>query len=161
MIGVEGFSMRRDEYLEEIAYDLCDFARENYDFDTLEALRHADNVAMTQLYEDTIISDVTGNGSGSYTFSRVQACDAIRDVVPLLYQIDTEEFAQIRLSEDARIRYEEFYDTVERLSDIPEGHLFKPVHPPVGWLFDNPEACDVIIRCYLLPEAIQRACNML
>lgn len=69
---------------------------------------------------------VTGNGSGSYTFSSYKAEEYLTHNLDLLAEA-VEEFGG-------------------------EAAL-------VSLLKDGPEACDVTIRCYLLPVAISNALN--
>jgi len=66
--------------------------------------------------------NVTGNGSGSYWFSRARACEALSCNFDLLADLGDE------------------YGTDSLQSIIKQG----------------PEACDVAIRCYLLPAACSR-----
>lgn len=77
-------------YLESIKEDVKNYIEENkenesYDFDNIEGLKEI-------LYEDLWIDDsVTGNGSGSYTFSTYQAEENIAHNMDLLKEA-CEEF---------------------------------------------------------------------
>jgi len=69
--------MTREEYLEEIKEDVLEYIGENInyeDFDDLEELEE-------KLYDDCFTEDsVTGNGSGSYYFSKWKAAEAIGNI---------------------------------------------------------------------------------
>lgn len=90
--------------------------------DIKEYLRNTDERDEQKLYDDMFIDDsITGNGSGSYTFSTYQAEENLCHNMDLLQEA-----------------LEAFGDTN---TDI----------------LQNPEACDVTIRCYLLGQLLGEA----
>lgn len=110
--------MEKYDYLEAVTNDVRDYISNEIDykdFDSLDDLREYLN---DRLWD---CDDVTGNGSGSYTFCA--------------------------------------YDAEENLCH--NWYLLEEACNEFGWLDEaiqrGPEACDVTIRCYLLPEAIEAA----
>lgn len=87
--------------------------------DIREYLKNTDERDFNVLYDDMFVDDsITGNASGSYTFSTWQAEENLAHNLDLLKEA-LQEFG----------------------SDLN--------------YMENPEACDVTIRCYLLGQALQ------
>lgn len=58
-------------YLENVKEDVKEYLKNNYDVETVEEIEEIDK---DNLYDELFIDDsVTGNGSGSYTFSTYEA----------------------------------------------------------------------------------------
>lgn len=105
-------------YLESIKEDVKDYLKENYNVETIEEINEIDT---DNLSDELFVEDsVTGNASGSYTFSTYKAEENLCHNLDLLKEA-LESFC----------------------SDIN--------------YIENPEACDVTIRCYLLGNAIEEA----
>ena len=69
-----------DKYYKEVYKDACDVAAENFD-GYLENNSDFDD-AWDEFYEDLFIDDsVTGNGSGSYWFSRKKAEESLGEFI--------------------------------------------------------------------------------
>ena len=115
------------EYLKNETEDVISYLKENYSLQTLSAKTSKDRDSFCDQLEDALYTEdsVTGNGSGSYTFDRIEAEQNLVSNWELLRE------AKSALSTD-----------------------FDP-------LTAGPEACDVLIRCYLLPEAINLALQRL
>lgn len=93
---------------------------ENVLEDVKEALKETDERDFQTLYDDFFIDDsITGNASGSYTFSTWQAEENLCHNMDLLKE------------------------ACEEFGSEPD--------------LENPEACDVTIRCYLLGQALEEA----
>lgn len=107
-------------YHEHLINDIEDFLNDNYDSSTLSNKLHTQfDKLHDELYDEMFIADsVTGNGSGSYTFSTL---DAEKNLV-----------GNWGLLQEASEELEPQYNLIEK----------------------GPEACDILIRCYLLSEAI-------
>lgn len=89
--------------------------------DIKEYLRNTDERDEQKLYDDMFIDDsITGNASGSYTFSTYQAEENLCHNMDLLQEA-----------------LAEFGDNTD--------------------ILQNPEACDVTIRCYLLGQLLSEA----
>lgn len=87
--------------------------------DIREYLKNTDERDFNILYDEMFVDDsITGNGSGSYTFSTWQAEENLNHNLDLLKEA-LQEFG----------------------SDLN--------------YMENPEGCDVTIRCYLLGQALQ------
>lgn len=70
-----------DKYYKEVYKDACDVADENFD-DYLETNDNDFDDAWDEFYEELFIDDsVTGNGSGSYWFSRKKAEESLGEFV--------------------------------------------------------------------------------
>lgn len=70
-----------DKYYKEVYKDACDVADENFD-DYLETNDNDFDDAWDEFYEELFIDDsVTGNGSGSYWFSRKKAEEFLGEFV--------------------------------------------------------------------------------
>lgn len=105
-------------YLESIKEDVKDYLKNNYNVETIEEIEEIDK---DSLYDELFVEDsVTGNASGSYTFS--------------IYQAEENLCHNLDLLKEA---LESFCSHIDYL--------------------ENPEACDVTIRCYLLGSAIEEA----
>jgi hypothetical protein len=115
--------MEKYDYLEQVTSDVKDAIIERYDINEL-AVKLEDRESFEQeLYDDLFVSDsVTGNASGSYTFSTYQAEENLSHNLDLLGE------------------------ALEEFGCSPD-YMFK----------NGAEACDVTIRCYLLPNAISAA----
>ena len=112
--------MKKYNYFEAVKNDVMDYIKENVIKVTSE---NRDDIEQ-QLNDDLwTVDSVTGNGSGSYTFSTWQAEENLCHNLDLLGEA-----------------CEEFGSTADILKD-------------------GAEACDVTIRCYLLPQAISEALN--
>lgn len=98
-------------YLEEIKNDIL----ENYDKNYLKG--SSDEKLFDEMWVD---DNITGNASGSYTFSTYQAEENISHNLDLLQEA-VEEFGYNKIN---------------------------PFEKGAEW-------CDVVIRCYLLSQAIQ------
>lgn len=111
------------DYRTNVQEDAKTAILDNYSLrDIYDGLRFARDRFEERLNDELWTDDsVTGNGSGSYTFSTVQAAEF------LAYNLDL-------LAEAV----EEFGGDMDVLKD-------------------GAEACDVTIRCYLLPGAIAEA----
>ena len=74
--------MNRNDYIEEIKNDVIQAIRDNYN--------EGDVINKNELYDDLFIDDsVTGNGSGSYTFSSYDAkMNVIDDLEELVEEIE-------------------------------------------------------------------------
>lgn len=108
--------MEKYNYRENVKEDIKNYIKEN--FNNLE------EVDKESLYDDLFIEDcVTGNASGSYTFSTYQAEENLCHNMDLL---------------------KEACDCFGCDADL-----------------ENAEACDVTIRCYLLGECLEEACEEL
>ena len=111
--------MKCYNYLEEVTNDVINYIKEN---EILVTSENREQLA-TELYDDLWINDnVTGNGSGSYTFNAWQAEENLCHNLDLLSEA-----------------MEQFCSNLDELKSA--------------------EACDVTIRCYLLPQAIEYALN--
>lgn len=110
--------MSNYNYREAVKNDVLEYIKNEIDFadyDTIEELSE-------KLNDDLFTEDsVTGNASGSYTFSTYEAEENLCHNLDLLAEA-----------------VEEFGGTTDILKD-------------------GAEACDVVIRCYLLGEAISEA----
>lgn len=96
-------------YCEEMKKDIENYLEENYETD--------DIITFDEVYDDMFINDsITGNASGSYTFSTYQAEENICHNMDLVWEA-----------------YREFGSTPD---------------------FENPEAMDVTVRCYLLGQVL-------
>lgn len=116
--------MNAYNYREAVKNDVLDYIRENYDFVT--ELREDRDGFEEKLHDDLwTVDSVTGNGSGSYTFSAWVAEENLCHNLDLLGEA-----------------CEEFDCSMDVLKD-------------------GAEACDVTIRCYLLPWAISEALDEL
>ena len=105
-------------YLENVKEDVKEYLKENYNVETMEEIEEIDK---DSLYDELFVEDsVTGNASGSYTFSTYKAEENLCHNLDLLKEA-LECFC-------SNINY-----------------------------IENPEACDVTIRCYLLGNAIEEA----
>lgn len=105
-------------YLENVKEDIKEYLKNNYNVETVEEIEEIDK---ENLYDELFIEDsVTGNASGSYTFSTYEAEENICHNLDLLKEA-----------------LEAFCSDLNYL--------------------ENPEACDVTIRCYLLGNAIEEA----
>ena len=98
--------MNRQQYIEQIRDDIIEYVKDN-DIKLLDADGNLDEDAKNQLYDDLWIEDsVTGNGSGSYTFSSAKAHENIigaEDVIRELceeWDIDRGTLADHFLNED-------------------------------------------------------------
>lgn len=90
--------------------------------DIKEYLRNTDERDEQKLYDEMFIDDsVTGNGSGSYTFSTYEAEENLCHNMDLLQ---------------------------EALAEFGDNNTD---------ILQNPEACDVTIRCYLLGQLLSEA----
>lgn len=90
--------------------------------DIMEYLRNTNERDEQKLYDEMFIDDsVTGNGSGSYTFSTYQA--------------------EKNLCHNMDLLQEALAEFGDNSTDI----------------LQNPEACDVTIRCYLLGQLLSEA----
>lgn len=90
--------------------------------DIKEYLRNTDERDEQKLYDEMFIDDsITGNGSGSYTFSTYEAEENLCHNMDLLQEA-LEEFGDNNID-----------------------------------ILQNPEACDVTIRCYLLGQLLSEA----
>ena len=111
------------DYLEEETQDVLNYLTNESifedwsveDFKDLNGIENYESELSDYLWTD---DSVTGNGSGSYTFSSYKAAEYLTPNLDLLVEV-AEEFGGETL---------------------------------VSLLKDGPEACDVAIRCYLLPE---------
>lgn len=118
------------DYLEEETQDVLNYLTnesifEDWSVEDFKDLNGIENYE-SKLFDDLWTDDsVTGNGSGSYTFSSYKAAEYLTPNLDLLAEV-AEEFGGETL---------------------------------VSLIKDGPEACDVAIRCYLLPEAISNALN--
>ena len=93
--------------------------------DIKEYLKNTDERDFDALYDNMFISDsITGNASGSYTFSTWKAEENLCHNLELLKEA-LQEF-------DSDLDY-----------------------------LENPEACDVTIRCYLLGQVLQEVLDEL
>lgn len=76
-------------YLENVKEDIKEYLKNNYDVETVEEIEEIDK---ENLYDELFIADsVTGNGSGSYTFSTYEAEENICHNLELLKEA-LEEF---------------------------------------------------------------------
>lgn len=76
-------------YLENVKEDIKEYLKNNYDVETVEEIEEIDK---ENLYDELFIEDsVTGNASGSYTFSTWQAEENIAHNMDLLKEA-LEEF---------------------------------------------------------------------
>ena len=122
--------MEKHDYLKEMTKDVIDYVKETFDAKEI-AQRLADDETRAefeeQLHDDLWIEDsVTGNASGSYTFST--------------------------------------WDAEENLChnfDLLEEALTEFGYNPYFLLEEGAEKADVTIRCYLLPQAIREALDVL
>lgn len=103
-------------YLKNVKEDVKEYLKNNYNIETVEEIEEIDK---NNLYDELFVDDsVTGNASGSYTFSTYQAEENLCHNMELLKEA-----------------LENFCSDIDYL--------------------ENPEACDVTIRCYLLGQAIE------
>lgn len=97
---------------------VTDDVREYIQSHNMEVTRENRDEIEQNLHDDLFCYDgITGNGSGSYTFNRMQAAEYLSTNFDLLAEA-CDAFGG--------------YDIIKQ----------------------GPEACDVTIRCYLLPQAI-------
>ena len=90
--------------------------------DIKEALQYRDSRDFDELYDELFVDDsVTGNASGSYTFSTYEAEENLCHNMDLLQ---------------------------EALAEFGDNNTD---------ILQNPEACDVTIRCYLLGQLLSEA----
>lgn len=76
-------------YLENVKEDIKEYLKNNYDVETVEEIEEIDK---EKLYDELFIEDtVTGNASGSYTFSTYEAEENICHNLELLKEA-LEEF---------------------------------------------------------------------
>lgn len=120
------------DYLDAVTYDVIDAIKNNADYNDdyryiYNSTSDGREVLAERLQDDLWTDDtVTGNASGSYTFSTYIAEENLCHNYDLLEQA-CDEFGQ------------DFGDAVRA----------------------GAESCDVTIRCYLLPQAIEEALNQL
>lgn len=114
-------------YREHLITDIKDFLRDNYDSTNLHKKFHLNPDELhNELYDKMFIADsITGSGSGSYTFSTLEA--------------EKNLVGNRGLLQEAVDEFDPQYCLIEK----------------------GPEACDILIRCYLLPEAIDTVLNEL
>ena len=118
--------MEKYDYLQNMTNDIIDYIRENYTDEEIRAELEERNDWEEKLNDDLWTEDsVTGNASGSYTFSTYKAEEYICHNLDLLAEA-----------------LDEFGDDRNALKQGAE------------W-------CDVIIRCYLLGQAISNALDTL
>ena len=76
-------------YLENVKEDIKEYLKNNYDVETVEEIEEIDK---EKLYDELFVEDsVTGNASGSYTFSTYEAEENICHNLELLKEA-LEEF---------------------------------------------------------------------
>lgn len=110
--------MKRYNYLDAMTSDILDYIQEN----NIEVLDTPRSYIVSKLYDELIDGDaITGNGSGSYTFSSSLAEEYLSGNYDLLAEACDEFGGDVQI------------------------------------LKEGAEACDVLIRCYLLPQAIEAA----
>ena len=85
--------MKKYNYLEAMKSDILDYIREEIDFTEFETLEELEEKLNDDLWT---VDSVTGNGSGSYTFSRVKAEEYVRDNWDLMREA-AEEFCEAEL----------------------------------------------------------------
>lgn len=105
------------DYREAVKEDVLEYIREEIDFTEFDTLDELEQYLNDKLW---MVDSVTGNASGSYTFSTWEAEENICHNLDLLAEACDE------------------FGTVDPLKQ-------------------GAEACDVIIRCYLLGQAIAEA----
>lgn len=98
--------MDRQEYIEQMRDDIIEYVKDN-DIELFDEDGNVDEDAKDKLYDDLWIEDsVTGNGSGSYTFSSAKAHENIigaEDVIREMceeWDIDRGDLADHFLKED-------------------------------------------------------------
>lgn len=94
--------MKKYDYLEAMKSDVLDYIREEIDFTEFETLEELEEKLNDDLWT---IDSVTGNGSGSYTFSRAKAEEYVRANWDLMKEAanefcDTERFMKWMFNED-------------------------------------------------------------
>lgn len=120
--------MKKYNYPEAVKNDVMTYINENYDAEHIAELITYGNEEELELFKEKLNDElwvkdsVTGNASGSYTFSRYTAEEYLCHNTDLMWDA-LEEFD---------------YETSKRI---------------------EPETIDVIIRCYLLSSAIEKAIN--
>lgn len=114
-------------YREHLTDDIKDFLNDNYDSTRLHKKFHSNpDELYNELYDKMFIADsVTGNSSGSYTFSTLEA--------------EKNLVGNWGLLQEAVAEFDPQYILIKK----------------------GPETCDILIRCYLLPEAIDTVLNEL
>lgn len=119
--------MERYDYLGQVTSDVKDAILERFDMNEIAVELENRESFEQDLYDRLWIDDsVTGNGSGSYTFSTYEAEECLCHNLDLLGEA-----------------LEEFGCSPDYMST------------------EGPEACDVTIRCYMLPRAISDALDEL
>lgn len=98
--------MNRQEYIEQMRDDIIEYVKDN-DIDITASDGSVNRDAIDELYDDFFMEDsVTGNGSGSYTFSSAKAHENIigaEDVIRELceeWDIDKGDLVGHFLNED-------------------------------------------------------------
>ena len=109
------------DYLENVEDDVREFIDNEVDLNEFLSREKLEEYLNDTLFDD---DNVTGNGSGSYTFSRAKATEYLENNFDLLWEAFN-EFGS--------------FDTLK----------------------EGPEACDVTIRCYVLPQAISNVLDEL
>ena len=94
--------MKNYNYLEAMKDDILDYIREEIDFTEFETLEELEEKLNDDLWA---VDSVTGNGSGSYTFSRAKAEEYVLDNLDLMKEAaeefcDTERFMKWAFNED-------------------------------------------------------------
>lgn len=94
--------MKKYNYLEAMKSDIIDYIREEIDFTEFETLEELEEKLNDDLWA---VDSVTGNGSGSYTFSRAEAEEYVRDNWDLMREAaeefcDMERFMKWAFDED-------------------------------------------------------------
>ena len=105
-------------YLEEMKNDILDYLRENYTIEELREKLEDRNEFESHLHDDLWVEDsVTGNASGSYTFSTYKAKEYVIDNIELLeeahaeFGLDSETISTRFLNEEW-----EYFDVTIRCS---------------------------------------------
>lgn len=133
-------------YREQIKADILDYIEEN----------GCENMTYGELYDRLFIEDcVTGNASGSYTFSTYQAKENLRGNLMLLADAMTEFGYPIWIDgrdfDTCKVRLPR-EEMEHRLMKI--GSDLYDALPDVNIWDKGAEWCDVTIRCYLLGECL-------
>ena len=110
--------MERYDYKKAIRDDVLEYISNEINFSDFDSLEELEEKLNDDLWTE---DSVTGNASGSYTFSTWEAEENLCHNMDLL---------------------------AEALEDFGQG---------IEYLENGAEACDVTIRCYLLPWAIAEA----
>ena len=133
--GEKGFHMAHYDYYTAVTNDVIDDIRESIAGGYLNTREYADRDDLREkLYDDLWTADnVTGNGSGSYTFNSARAAEYVTDNTDLLREA-LHEFGYYR---------EDLIDLIDKFLDGE-------------W-----EYFDVTIRCYVLGSAIEDALDAL